>query len=310
MREHQPNVPIDRRVADGFHRRDALTFALRGVLIAVMVLAIGGVTFAYRAVATEPGRTTYTASATQLVVTYGAGADSIDVNVRYPDGTTTNYHLNRAAAVGEVLTLPLSGLPAWVQVHTTDCHLGEPGSPGYGTDCRLIEEDPWPTETTTPTPTPTTTPSVEPTTEPTSSPSPTTEPSPEPSDQPTDTPPSETPSTPDPTPPSPEPEPTTTSPAPWPDLDCPDGTVPGWLDDDGLPTSCVGDTAGNIPDPADPDPAVTSDVSAVDDTPRAATASPWALAATGSPAALVTVAALTLVAFGAVLIVARKERRR
>lgn len=30
-------------------------------------------------------------------------------------------------------------------------------------------------------------------------------------------------------------------------ISCPTGTVPGWLDTSGNPTSCVGDTAGNNP---------------------------------------------------------------
>lgn len=307
MSDPSTTVPIDPRVADGFHRRDALAFVLRGVLIAVMVLAIGGVTLALRASATEPGRTTYTASATELVVTYGAGADSIDVNVRYPDGTTTNYHPNRAAAVGEVLTLPLTGLPAWVQVHSTDCHLGEPDSPGYGTDCRFVEEDPCPTETTPagPEPSPSSPPSQTPVTpsepEPTetagptpstptpyptdtsmSSPSPTTEPSPGPSDDPSTTPTAPPVST-DPDDPT----------APEPPFDGTNGDPSDWPEDYNQ---------------GDDEPVYTSDVSAVDE--RAATASPSALAATGSPAGLVTAAALTLVALGAVLLAARKERRR
>lgn len=180
MREHQSTVPIDPRVAEGYSSANALRFALRGVILGLLIVAIVAVTLAYRATAAEP-RTTYTASATQLVITYGAGADSIDVNVRYPDGTSTNYHPNRAAAVGEVLTLPLTGRPAWVQAHSTNCHLGEPGSPGHGTDCRFIEEEPWPTTTPT-TPTGPTAPPVEP------SPEPTVEPTEDPSPTPTGTP--------------------------------------------------------------------------------------------------------------------------
>lgn len=150
----------------------------RGLAVAAWLSALmfgsllGLVLFAWPAAAGEP-RTTYTASATELVITYGAGADSIDVNVRYPDGTGFNHHPNRAAAVGEVLTLPLTGSPSWVQVHSTNCHLGEPGSPGYGTDCRLIEEDSWPTPEPTDTPTPSPSVPLEPTPEPTEALSPT-----------------------------------------------------------------------------------------------------------------------------------------
>lgn len=159
-----------------------LSVLMFGALLGLIVLA-------WPASAAEP-RTTFTASATELVITYGAGADSIDVNVRYPDGTGFNHHPNRPAAVGEVLTLPLTGLPAWVQVHSTDCHIGEPGSPGHGTDCRLIEEGPWPTPTPT-TPTGPTAPPVEP------SPEPTVEPTEDPSPTPTGAP---SPSTPAPSP--------------------------------------------------------------------------------------------------------------
>jgi len=167
--------------------RSARGLAVAAWLSAVMFGALLGlVVFAWPASAAEP-RTTFTASASELVVTYGAGADSIDVNVRYPDGTGFNHHPNRPAAVGEVLTLPLTGRPAWVQVHSTDCHIGEPGSPGYGTDCRLIEETPW-TPDPTPSPQPT-----EPTTPPGPSPEPTEEPSPTPTGAPS-------PSTPAPSP--------------------------------------------------------------------------------------------------------------
>jgi|GEM_PF-7091033 len=330
MSDPSTTVPIDPRIADGFRRRDALTFVLRGVLIALMVLAIGGVTLALRASATEPARTTYTASATQLVITYGAGADSIDVNVRYPDGTTTNYHPNRSAAVGEVLTLPLTGLPAWVQVHTTNCHIGEPGSPGYGTDCRLIEEDPCPTATTPagpepspssppsetpvtptepeptetgqPTPQPSTTPSTEPSTptpDPTdtstSSPSPTTEPSPGPSDEPSTTP-SETPGSTDPTPTSPGPDGSTTTPTTQPDppFDGTNGDPAGWPENY---------------NEGDDEPTYTSDVSAVDDS-DAATASPRALAATGTSPVVMGLTAVVLLILGSYLALFGRRPRR
>ncbi|WP_263121153.1 hypothetical protein [Cellulomonas sp. RIT-PI-Y] len=156
-----PSWPQQR--ADGFARARAFgRWMLAAASIVVFGLVFGFVLFAWSAGATEP-HTTYTASATQLVITYGAGADSVDVNVRYPDGTGFNHHPNRSAAVGEVLTLSLTELPAWVQVHSTDCHLGEPGSPGYGTDCRFVET-PAPEATTPvgPEPEPTGEPSTEP----------------------------------------------------------------------------------------------------------------------------------------------------
>lgn len=122
--------------------RRIYTWVLVAALIA-WVITVTAVTLATPAGATEP-RTTFTVSPTQVVVTYAAGADSIDVNIRYADGSSFNVHPNRAAAVGEVLTIPVTSQPVWVQVHTTDCHWGEPGSPGYGIDCRAItpEEPP------------------------------------------------------------------------------------------------------------------------------------------------------------------------
>lgn len=60
---------------------------------------------------------------------------------------------------------------------------------------------------------------------------------------------------PEPTPspePTPDPEPSPSPSAPAPDddeLDCPEGKVPGWLDEDGDPTSCVDDDPTPWPDP-------------------------------------------------------------
>src|SRR5690606_2384481 len=68
------------------------------------------------------------------------------------------------------------------------------------------------------------------------SPSPDPSPTPDPSPQPSPTP--------EPCPESPKiPEDSTCVPSePWnPPLECPEGYVPGWLDENGDPTSCVGD---------------------------------------------------------------------
>jgi hypothetical protein len=56
----------------------------------------------------------------------------------------------------------------------------------------------------------------------------------------------------DPCPPtiSPEPPlvPVTEEPPGVPGLECPEGTVPGWLNENGEPTSCVGDSPQPIPE--------------------------------------------------------------
>ena len=63
--------------------------------------------------------------------------------------------------------------------------------------------------------------------------------------------------------PSPSPSP---SPSPTPVLECPAGTVPGWLDESGNPTSCVGDD----PQPT-PIPTPTTEVPATPNVPLAET---------------------------------------
>ncbi len=278
--------------AEGRSSARMLGRALAVVIVVVAAVAGGLVA---RAVATEP-RTTYTASSTELVITYGAGADSIDVNVRYPDGTSFNYHPNRGAGVGEVLTIPLTARPAWVQVHTTNCHLGEPSSPGYGTDCRYIEETPCPTETTAPSPEPsapvTASPEPSPSTSaptpaPTSEPEPTSSPSPtvEPSATPT---PSPEPSASSPSPvASPSPSPSSTPGTPSTPSASPTPTTP--------PENY---NQGDYPRARPTDDATyTSGVSAVDHT--AATAAP-ALATTGLDAGPIALLALVAILVGAI----------
>lgn len=240
MQTSTPTVPTRPR------RHTALRLLILVVMAAAMVVSAG----ALRADATD--RTTYTASSTQLVITYGAGADSIDVNVRYPDGSTFNHHPNRAAAVGEVLTLPLTGLPAWVQVHSTNCHLGEPGSPGYGVDCRFIEEEPCPEPSTSTSPTTPTSPS-EPTSEPEptappESPQPTPSETQQPEPQPSEPGPTEPPTSPSPLPLDPEPSDSPTSPV----------TSPTPVNTDPTPTSLAHDDSTTTP-------TYRAEVSAVDD---------------------------------------------
>lgn len=107
------------------------------------------------------------------------------------------------------------------------------------------------------------------------------------------------PACPDPTPePTPSPEPTPTpSPEP-PPLVCPEGTVPGWLDEAGNPTSCVGDDPQPTPPPT---PTVT-------ETPVPPTAPAPQLAQTGVDPGLGLSIALILVLVGASVLASVKRR--
>jgi hypothetical protein len=113
------------------------------------------------------GTLTYELSGTSLVINYqDFSEDLLDVNVRYADGTTKNFHQQFGAPIGtqtKVLQLE-DQCVEWIQVHGTNYH--------YEHDC---ETEATPSPTGSPTSTPLSSPT--PTATPTHSPSPTPTPS-------------------------------------------------------------------------------------------------------------------------------------
>jgi len=100
-------------------------------------------------------------------------------------------------------------------------------------------------------------------------------------------------------------------------LNCPDGTVPGWLDESGLPTSCVGDLPLVEPLPertADPNqheliPPI--DICASECASPAPAPSPSVLADTGDAlSALIAGIALTVIALGLALVAHARTNRK
>lgn len=103
------------------------------------------------------------------------------------------------------------------------------------------------------------------------------------------------------------------------DLNCPEGTVPGWLDENGLPTSCVGDLplveprpeVTPIPELTPPIVEVTPDplIPPVDVYPSPLPLDPMpdVLAAAGADVSQVVLVAVLLVAVGAIAFVFGRE---
>lgn len=180
---------------------------------------------------------TYEVNQGSLTLNYKDFQEAVlDVNVRYDDGTTQNFHEQYDSPIGtqtKVLTLE-DKCVEWVQVHGTNYHYEHDCNGGQPTPSPEPEPTPTPTQppatpspqptpsiVPTPTPTPVVTPSPTPIASPTPSPTPTPpvggpDPSPTPSPSPSPTP------TPSPTPsatPLPNPTPTpavTPSPTPTP----------------------------------------------------------------------------------------------
>lgn len=117
------------------------------LLGALALSAVGVFTAAPLAASANPADGTFTASSTQLVIDWGGPIDTVDVNLRWADGTTKNYHPNTGDEDGK-LTLVYAdlgwpaGIPEWVQVHAFNCHIGEAGSPGNGTVCKTVAGPP------------------------------------------------------------------------------------------------------------------------------------------------------------------------
>lgn len=253
---------------------------LRGIVLAVMVLAMIGTTLALRASATDQPYT-LTRDGIELAVPL---EDNGHLNVRTDAGVTYNLHAEAkcvtrtdAECAGQrhevaqyigathipwsVIGVPNDACAVWVQRSGEDYHYGEHGEPPY---C-LTEEEPCPSpsDPTEPTPwTPTTDPTTEPTTpapsaSPIGSPSPSVSPTPDPS--PTSPEPSASPE------PTPSTDPTTDPTAPEPPFDGTNGDPSGWPENY---------------NEGDDEPVYTSEVSAVDEP----TTPPAELAATGANA--------------------------
>lgn len=111
-------------------------------LLLAALFAAGGSALSASA-ANEPGASFY-ADTESLTIDYGGPVTNVDVNIRFPGGASFNYHDNAGDADG-ILVLDFAALgwpsvlPEWAQVHPFDCHIGEPGSPGYGTVCYTLD---------------------------------------------------------------------------------------------------------------------------------------------------------------------------
>lgn len=115
-------------------------------IIAMVVLVASSVLLPVTAAHANTPTGSFIVYPDRIVIDWGQPQATIDVNVRI-NGQTYNYHPNTGDDDGK-LTLVFAdlgwptGTVEWAQVHDFNCHVGEPGSPGFGTVCKTGDNPP------------------------------------------------------------------------------------------------------------------------------------------------------------------------
>mgnify|MGYP000157844966 CR=1 FL=1 len=115
-------------------------------MIALVVLVAASILLPVTVANANTPTGSFTVYPDRIVIDWGQPQPTVDVNVRI-NGQTYNYHPNTGDDDGK-LTLVFAdlgwptGVVEWAQVHDFNCHVGEPGSPGFGTVCKTGDNPP------------------------------------------------------------------------------------------------------------------------------------------------------------------------